>query len=1047
MNCSFPLRLLQNAWQQTLDDSGQILLFADSGGQRFGTLVKDFGASIDARQYYFRLGPDAALQGYFPLIDVVRDLYDRQAINDCDQWLRELGVYAPNRPIWRQLLDDRFVRRPPLRIKDQVVQHSISLEQDLLKLLERLTLEWPVMIAIANYHFASPSLQSLLERSRQLLPRRLLILAASDPERLNGHDDDSRSHYRWIKDDQQEPPWLIDLAPDLPRHPLDWPGQQTIDSFSIPNLIQQALENHTLLCRSETLDLCDQIGLMLDERQILLVDEHRDELMLLEAEAQFYADRYNAAISVLNELLEVARQRQDHERLFDAYLRLSWCALLKHRLDDAQQMSTHARTALEQIPDKGAEWLLREREWLLLQALNHGQQHQRMPEVYQHRLEALLPLEDSDDTLYAFRFAQVNWETSLDATEKHFLRKALLKGLLQARSQGNRVAVVKLLQSMAVLLTNDRRNHRALTCLNLALRLCQPLRSAVHEVPVLNAIGFVRLQVGDLTEARDTFHRALQSLQLTANYNEVAATLNNLAWTYFVGGNLPECQRMLNTAIRLCRIRGFHILPYHTLDDLLLHQALCRFYLGHSVLAQHTLLELTHREPRLSNKGKVLYACLKLHFARSEADYDAVEELVAELNERLEDIRNLPGPVVSIACYAAGPDRLRVEPPSVGIDWMARPSRDTTMLDALPVDVMSLLRSAEQEGELETLQQRVRDTRLLSHLSAQANAATDVRELIETVCRQLAAHLDCDYVALELAEQPYIKPLFVHQGLPRREAETLHRKLALQKLTRGRLLCHVRNLELAWLAEGYVYVNSIALPHHDFGDLVLMTRSNRGFDESVLRTSVMLAGQLAAAIQRLMHEGELQHLSSTDMLTGLINRQALYPRLEEELARVRRYEDYRFCLAFLDLDNFKYLNDNFGHNLGDRVLRGFAKLIDQHTRTEDVTARLGGDEFIILFPGQTGDQVEQLAKRLLDRFDTPEHCHKSLREFTGQVLQLDPDYCLGVSIGIVEATPDSAPATVDQLLNLADHSMYEAKSSGKNRAVLSPGRASENAGE
>jgi len=1038
MNRSFPLRLLQNAWQQTLSDSGQILLFADSGGQRFGTLVKEFAGTIEAHPYYFQLGPDATLLGYYPLIDVLRDLYDRSGVDDCDLWLDEVDVYPPNRTIWRQLLDDRYVRRPALRLKDQVVQHSISLEQDLLALLANLTRQRPVMIAIANYHFASPSLQLLLERTRQALPKQVLILAASDPERLNQHDEDSLPHYRWVGDDQYDPPWLIDLAPDLDRNPMDWPGQRSIDSYSIPNLIQQALENHVLLCRGETLDLCDQVGLMLDERQILLVDEHRDELMLLEAEAQFYADRYNSAISVLNELLEVARQRQDQERQFDAYLRLSWCALYKHRLDDAHQMATHARTALEYIQDKGADWLLREREWLLLQALLYAQQHRRLPEVYQHRLEALLPLEDDDDTVYAFRFAQVSWEDSLDTTEKRYLRKALLSGMRQARRQGNRVATVKLLQSMAVLQTNNQRNQRALTCLNLALRLCSPLRSAEHEVPVLNAIGYVRLQMGDLTEARNTFHQALQSLQLTANYNEVAATLNNLAWTYFVGGNLPECQRLLNTAIRLCRIRGFHILPYHTLDDLQLHQALCRFYLGHSVLAQHTLLEMTHRQPDLSNKGRLLYACLKLHFARSEADYDAVDELVAELDELLLNNTDLPGPPTSIALYAAGPDRLSIQPPTVGIDWMARPGEDTVMLAAQPVDVMSMLRTAEQEGELETLQQRVRDTRLLSHLSAQANAATDVRELVETICRQLAAHLDCDYVALELTEQPYIRPLFVLQGLSQHAAEILHQKLALQKLTRGRLLCKVSNLDLDDLDDGYVYVNSIALPHHDFGDLVLMTRSNRGFDESVLRTCVMLAAQLAAAIQRLMHEKELQHLSSTDMLTGLINRQALYPRLEEELARVRRHGNYRFCLAFLDLDNFKFLNDTYGHNLGDRVLRGFAKLLDQHTRTEDVTARLGGDEFVILFPGQSGHQAEQLAKRLLERFDTVEHCHRSLREFTGQVLDLDPEYCLGVSIGIVESSPERVPASVDQLLNLADQSMYAAKSSGKNRAIIRP---------
>lgn len=1037
MNQTYPLRLLQNAWQQTLGGSGQILLFADAGGKRLGTLVKEFDTQVDARRFHYRLGPDASALGYYPLVDVLQWLYDQSDVTDCAQWLADIGAYPPNRPTWRQLLDDHYFQRPALRLKDYVVQHMHSLEDDLVRMLADLTRTRPVLVAIANFHFASPSLFRLLNRTRQSLPARLLILTASDPDLLPGHGHDFQGLQPTPADELEEPPWLIDLPPNQAAIDLDWPETRKNESLGIPQLIQLALENHAQLCHQETLSLCDQINLILDERQIVPVADHRYELMIIEAEALFYSERFNAAITSLNELLELAREDRNHNRLFDAYLRLAWCSLHKHRLDNAEQMSTHARTALENIEEKDARWLLREREWLLLQALIHGQQHRRLPIAHQHRLEALLPLENNDDYVYAFRFAQVNWESSLDEREKHFLRKALLGGLRLARRGDNQVATIKLLQGMSVLQANERRHQRALTCLRLAQRIAIPLHSPELEVPLLNAVGYIRVQRGELEEARGTFHQALLSLQMTANYNQIVVTLNHLAWTYFVGGNLSECQRLLNAAVRLCRIRGFHVLPYHTLDDLLLHQALCRFYLGHSVLAQQTLLEMNHRAPELSNRGRILYACLKLHFARSEADYTVIDQLQNELRELLDQAPDLPVQMASMAAYAAGPGRLEPPPDTPGIDWMARAQTNPEVLPALAVDVLSLLRSAELEGELEHLQQRVRDTRLLSHLSAQANAATDAAELIETVCRQLSAHLDCDYTAIDLGEQPFMSPIFEYRGLSRSMAVKLRDQLALQKLTRGRLLVSVRSLDLPGLDSGYVSVNRISLPHHDFGDLVLMTRSNKGFEESVLRTSSMLAGQLAAAIQRLTHERELQHLSSTDMLTGLINRQALYPRLEEELARVRRHDTYAFCLAFLDLDNFKYLNDHFGHNLGDQVLRGFARVLRDHTRTEDIAARLGGDEFVILFPGQSGREVQKLSQRLLEQFATPEQCNTFLHQHTGQWLQISPENCLGCSVGIVELNSKRIPKSVDHLLNLADHAMYEAKSQGKNRAIVS----------
>jgi diguanylate cyclase (GGDEF)-like protein len=382
--------------------------------------------------------------------------------------------------------------------------------------------------------------------------------------------------------------------------------------------------------------------------------------------------------------------------------------------------------------------------------------------------------------------------------------------------------------------------------------------------------------------------------------------------------------------------------------------------------------------------------------------------------------------------YAAGGALAMAEPPGL-IGWMQAGDR-TSEVQALPVDVMSLLRAAELEREVEQLQQRIRDTRLLSHLSAQANSANEAGELMHTVCRQLSAHLDCHYVAIDILARPYVEPLFIQQGLDPATAERLHQQLRMQKLTRGRLLIKVSRLELPGYDQGYVFVNNIALPHYDFGDLVLMTRNPRGFDESVLRTAALLTGQLAATLQRLTHEKELERLSSTDMLTGLTNRQALYPRLEEELARARRYKEYRFCLAFLDLDNFKYLNDTFGHNLGDRVLQGFARTLADHSRTEDVVARLGGDEFIILFPNQSGTQALSMAERLLKGFETPERCREAIKTFTGQYLDVDSENCLSCSVGLVEVSSGRVPETVDHLLNRADQAMYRAKSGGENQA-------------
>lgn len=1038
MNQSYPLRLLQNVWQQASEGQGQVLFFSDSTGGRLATLVSSFQPKEDAHCYFYRLQSDAAWLGYFPLIDILRDLYDQAGIESCSDWLSRLDVHPANRLLWRFLLDDRYLQRQPFRLKEHIAQYCLRLEQDIAVIFRALTQHKPIFLVLANFHYASPSLRHWLIRQRQTLKASLLVLTASDPGFSGeGKGVGARSESAQLES-QDDFPWLIDLPPDIDvTENFPWQEAPVIASQGIPNLLQFCVENHALACFSEAQALCDGLNLMLDERQVNLIDDHRFELMLLETETHFFLGNYNAATNQLTELVELARQQQQYDTLFDAYFRLAWVALSKYRLADATQMATHAQTALRQIPDKDAQWLLREREWLVQQAEIHGRQLRRLPSASQQRLEALLPMVTEDDAHYLLRLAQAQWSQQLTDLERRYLDKALIYSLARARQQSHGSAVALLLDAIARFEVWRGRHGRARRLLHLALRVCAPLNSMQHETTLLNTLGYVYLRQGNLLTARDTLAQTLGRLHQVSRYNDVAVTLHYLAWVYFCGGNLSASEQMLSAAFRLCRVRGFYYLADFGRDDLLVHRALCRFYQGHSVEAQQLLSELQHRDTHLTIVGRLMVIALQLHLARAESDQQAIEALSEAGQAQLVNAQSRLPQLQDVLLYASG-GAIHVGNPPGLIDWMKKGESPVEMT-ALPLDVMSLLRAAELEREVEQLQQRIRDTRLLSHLSAQANAANEAGELMRTVCRQLSAHLDCNYAAIEILERPYMEPLFVRQGLSDAKADRLHQQLRSHKLTRGRLLINLSRLDLPEFDQGYVFVNSISLPHYDFGDLVLMTSNPNGFDESVLRTATLLTGQLAATLQRLTHEQELQRLSSTDMLTGLTNRQALYPRLEEELSRARRYEDYRFCLAFLDLDNFKVLNDNFGHNFGDRVLQGFARTLDQYSRTEDVVARLGGDEFVILFPSQSKTQVMTMVQRLLQVFDSLESCRQTLKEYTGQYFDMDAENCLGCSVGVVEISSDKVPETVDQMLNQADQAMYRAKSGGKNQVSMLDG--------
>ncbi len=185
-----------------------------------------------------------------------------------------------------------------------------------------------------------------------------------------------------------------------------------------------------------------------------------------------------------------------------------------------------------------------------------------------------------------------------------------------------------------------------------------------------------------------------------------------------------------------------------------------------------------------------------------------------------------------------------------------------------------------------------------------------------------------------------------------------------------------------------------------------------------------LSGQvliLRDASDLAAYETRLRELAFRDRLTGLPNRTSLTERLDLELAHARR-DDARLALLFLDLDQFKAVNDNFGHHAGDEMLRATAQRLLGCLREADTVARLGGDEFTVLIPHvQNAADAERVARKIVEALGRP-----ILIE--GQLLPIRP------SIGIA-LFPDHADSP-EELLRAADQAMYRAKGLGGSRYAM-----------
>ncbi len=173
-------------------------------------------------------------------------------------------------------------------------------------------------------------------------------------------------------------------------------------------------------------------------------------------------------------------------------------------------------------------------------------------------------------------------------------------------------------------------------------------------------------------------------------------------------------------------------------------------------------------------------------------------------------------------------------------------------------------------------------------------------------------------------------------------------------------------------------------------------------------------------LESMLHH--VESLAITDPLTGLFNRRRFGDVLRREVAVTRRYKN-SLSMLMIDLDHFKVVNDRFGHDAGDQVLRAIASALSGTLREVDLAARYGGEEFAVIMPHTTKANALTVAQRLAGHIQLLEH------EFNGEKVSLT------ASMGIAEVADLTEP-NAENIVKAADIALYEAKRTGRNRIVL-----------
>jgi diguanylate cyclase (GGDEF)-like protein len=360
-------------------------------------------------------------------------------------------------------------------------------------------------------------------------------------------------------------------------------------------------------------------------------------------------------------------------------------------------------------------------------------------------------------------------------------------------------------------------------------------------------------------------------------------------------------------------------------------------------------------------------------------------------------------------------------------------SDQENFFDSETIDLLTLFSTqasiALQNARLYSNEQRkAKQLEAINAIARQTTAALDIGELLGKSCHFILQSFAVDHVAMLLLEEGMLV-LRAHEGrltphLQVGNEVTPVGGLCARAMSSGKPVTENDVSRVEDYVRGFEESRSeMCLPLISLGEtlgvLALESAQTNAFAPADAQPLESVADICAAAIQNARYFEKVRQLAYIDGLTGMFNRRYFELRMAEEIERVQRY-DAELSVIMIDLDNFKKLNDEFGHLLGDETLRQVSTIFSQNLRKVDIACRYGGEEFVILAPQTSAAHAYAVAEKL----------RRVVESWSFPGVPRPVTITAGVS---------SFPAngkTRDELVKAADDSLYRAKQDGRNRVQL-----------
>lgn len=547
---------------------------------------------------------------------------------------------------------------------------------------------------------------------------------------------------------------------------------------------------------------------------------------------------------------------------------------------------------------------------------------------------------------------------------------------------------------------------------------------------IYNSLSHINYTSGNFEQSYRYSFKALKESLRELDVKEVCMTLVNIAYIYMIVNDFSNASDVMNILLKVKDEANFKRLPIHSDVKLWVMDIYIKKKLGESSIFAKNLLSL-----ELEDVIKEGYESLGFYYWGLSMLFDNIEKKISFLKKSLEFITKdgfkyvevkILKDLLDILIYTGNKD----EAENVKREFLEKRRRYKWYEELLSSDDLIvklphlklpynlLIEEARNQYQFALIQSKKKDANFLLKVQEVLLAEFNEKELIKKIVRLISN----SFLVSNVIFWNKSKDFFISSEYFEERVKDWIKQIDIR--------------EPVYTVSGsksyfpcYSIIPVVFSDREVYGYLVLLSYNESSFISYDNFNFIKIAVSfLSTKLEAIRYVKKIEEVAKIDFLTGLYNRIEIENFLVKEMEKCKRNPNYNFSLVMIDLDNFKYYNDNFGHLVGDLILKEFSSRLSKVVRKYDFVGRFGGDEFVVVMPHTSLDKVKQAVKRWYKIFDDKFYL-SIISLYKGEKIKIPENKQLSMSTGICDAA--LASYDVVRMLGIADENLYYNKNTKK----------------